>query len=227
MPELSFILTCEHAGNQVPVRYRSIFENKPALDTHRGWDIGALDLTVALSEALDIPCFVHQTTRLLVEVNRSIGNKQLFSEFSQPLGDEDKQLLLDKYYFPYRLRIENAMAMSSKPVLHLSVHTFTPVFNNQERLVDIGILFDPQRSFEKSVAENLLDSLQRSIPTYRIMANEPYQGVDDGFTTYLRTRFLDEEYAGIEIEINQKLANSADLEKIVTSLQQALLALKA
>jgi len=225
MPKLSIILSCEHAGNQVPVRYNSIFDTDEALNSHRGWDPGALDITVGLSEALDVSCFIHQTSRLLVEVNRSIGNAQLFSEFSQTLGDEDKQLLLDKYYFPYRLRVENAIAMTNKPVLHLSIHTFTPLWNNELRLTDIGILFDQERELEKSISEKLINCLKEVFPDFRIHANEPYKGTDDGFTTYLRTRFSGEEYAGIEIEVNQKFAESAQIEKIVLAIQEALLSI--
>lgn len=227
MAELSILLTCEHAGNQVPVRYRSLFTLEEVLNSHRGWDPGALDIAVALSEELDLPCFTHQTTRLLVEVNRSLGHPQLFSEFSQPLGDEDKQLLLDKYYFPYRLRVENALAQLAKPALHISIHSFTPILNEKVRLTDIGILFDPTRTFESTLSENLLSSLQQSLPSLRIELNEPYKGIDDGFTTYLRTRFSDEEYAGIEIEINQKIATGTELEKIVAALSASILSLRS
>jgi predicted N-formylglutamate amidohydrolase len=225
MKEPFIILTCEHAGNQVPVRYRSIFENEPALDSHRGWDLGALDLTVALSEALDIPCFVHHTTRLLVDVDSSLGSNQLFSEFSQPLADEDKQLLLDKYYFPYRLRVENAIAMTGKPVLHLSVRTFAPVLENAENTVDIRILVNPKREFEKGISEKLCSMLKASLPSYSILQNVPGNGIGDRFTTYLRTRFSGEEYAGVEIRVNQKFANNVDIEKIVLAIRKALLSL--
>jgi predicted N-formylglutamate amidohydrolase len=225
MPGLSIFISCEHAGNQVPVRYRSLFTSEEVLNSHRGWDPGALDIAVALSEELDLPCFTHQTTRLLVEVNRSLGHPQLFSEFSQPLGDEDKQLLLDKYYFPYRLRVENALTQLTKPVLHLSIHSFTPVLNEKVRLTDIGILFDPTRAFENSLSEKLLNSLQQILPGLRIEFNEPYKGIDDGFTTYLRTRFTDEEYAGIEIEVNQKVATGDELEKIIAALRASILSL--
>lgn len=227
MAALSILLSCEHAGNQVPVRYRNLFPTEEVLNSHRGWDPGALDIAAGLSEELDLPCFTHQTTRLLVEVNRSLGHPHLFSEFSQPLGDEDKQLLLDKYYFPYRLRVENALAQLAKPALQLSIHTFTPVLNEKVRLTDIGILFDPTRLFESTLSDKLLNSLRQNLPGLRIEFNEPYKGIDDGFTTYLRTRFSDEEYAGIEIEINQKIATGDELDKVIAALSASILALRS
>jgi predicted N-formylglutamate amidohydrolase len=37
---------------------------------------------------------------------------------------------------------------SKKPVLHLSIHSFTPIWSGVERKVDIGILFDPDNKSE-------------------------------------------------------------------------------
>lgn len=226
MAALSLLLSCEHAGNQVPVRYRSLFEHAEVLNSHLGWDPGALDIAVALSESLDLPCYTHLTTRLLVEVNRSLGNVQLFSALSQKLGDEDKQLILDKYYFPYRQRVENAINQLPKPVAHFSIHTFTPVLAEKIRLTDIGILFDPSRDGEKLLAEKLAEMVKIELPSSRIDFNEPYKGIEDGFTTYLRTRFTDEQYAGIELEVNQTLAISEKNELVVNALTKSLLQLR-
>jgi hypothetical protein len=37
-----------------------------------------------------------------------------------------------------------------------------------------------------------------------VRRNYPYVGYSDGLTTYLRTRFDDRQYSGIELEINQR-----------------------
>ena len=34
--------------------------------------------------------------------------------------------------------------------------------------------------------------------------NYPYKGYADGLTTYLRTRYPDPRYRGVELEVNQK-----------------------
>jgi predicted N-formylglutamate amidohydrolase len=227
MVSISIILSCEYAGNQVPIRYRSLFETDKILDSPEGWDPGALDITVALSESLDLLCFTHQTTRLLVDVNRSLGHPQLFSSYSKGLGDEDKQMLLDKYYFPYRLRVENALAMLPKPALHFSIHTFTPTLHEQVQIPDIGILFDPTRVWEKSLVDRLHSTLELALPDLRIELNEPYQGTDDGFIPYLRTRFSDEEYAGIALLVNQNIATNFAVEKINVALAASLLPLRS
>jgi predicted N-formylglutamate amidohydrolase len=118
----NILITCEHGGNQIPIRYRTLF-NEPKLQVPEAWDEGALDLAQSVAETLDAPCFTHQTSRLLVDVDLSLGNSALFTLDSSMLSDADKQSILERYYFPYRLRIENTIAMSDKPLLHISVHT--------------------------------------------------------------------------------------------------------
>ncbi len=226
MASLSLILSCEYAGNQVPIRYRGLFPTDEILNSPEGWDEGALDITVALSEALDVSCFTHQTTRLLVDVNQSLSNPHLFSVFTTGLGDEDKQLLLDKYYFPYRLRVEHALAMLPKPVVHLSIRSLPPAFQERIYLTDIGIVFDSQRTFEKTMALQLMSSLEQALGDFRIEFKDSAENATDGFTAYLRTRFSEEEYLGITIEINQKLLTPETIDKVTTALSFSLLALR-
>ncbi len=37
-------------------------------------------------------------------------------------------------------------------IIHISVHSFTPVLKNKIRNADIGILYNPKRSIEKNLA---------------------------------------------------------------------------
>lgn len=109
-----------------------------------------------------------------------------------------------------------------KKVLHLSIHTFTPLWNGTMRRVDVGLLFDPARKNESEFCGLFLPELKRRLPSLCIEFNEPYKGTDDGFTTYLRTLFGDDEYLGIEIEINQKYVGKAAWVAISKSLYDAL-----
>ena len=53
--------------------------------------------------------------------------------------------------------------------------------------------------------------------------NFPYLGTDDGFTTYLRTKFADADYAGIELEVNQIFSNQNKMNfEIKEAIYQAL-----
>jgi predicted N-formylglutamate amidohydrolase len=202
---MNLIISCEHAGNQVPPEYQKLFFDKEQiLNSHRGWDPGAWIIAKFVSSQLNVPLFGCHSTRLLIEANRSLNSQQLFSEFTKNLSEDEKSILIKEYYLPYRNEVENKIASLTKPVVHISMHSFTPVMNDEVRTTDIGILFYPSRKFESSVSNKLQISLKKLLPCFNIDFNKPYKGTDDGFTTYLRTKFSDHEYAGIELEVNQK-----------------------
>ncbi len=81
---MNFIVTCEHAGNQVPECYSHIFtELTDVLESHRGWDPGALEIARFLATEFNAPLFICEMTRLLIEPNRSLHSHQLYSEYSR------------------------------------------------------------------------------------------------------------------------------------------------
>lgn len=205
---MKFVLTCEHGGNEIPGRYRYIFKNKEEiLNSHRGYDPGALDLFRSLQEIADFSRF-NTISRLLVEMNRSQGHPQLFSEFSRNLSNEEKKDIQDLYYFPYRNSVESKIAefmAGGEKVIHLSVHSFTPELNGEVRQADVGLLYDPKRPEEKEFCRQVKKLLRQQEETLNVRFNYPYLGKADGFTTYLRKKFP-ENYLGIEIEINQKFS---------------------
>jgi len=216
------IITCEHAGNLVPPPYAYLFADAgEVLNTHRGWDPGALQTAQYLAAKLDAPLFSCEVTRLLVEVNRSLESRELFSEYSQILSPATREEVLERYYFSYRGAVEEAIQTFGR-VLHLSIHSFTPSWNGVERDVDLGFLFDPTRKKELAFCEFCATEIRRRMPVLRVRFNEPYKGIDDGFTTHLRKLFPDEAYQGIEIEINQQYNGTALWESIPVALYEAI-----
>jgi predicted N-formylglutamate amidohydrolase len=217
----SVILSCEHAGNIVPENYRYLFDQEPEmLNTHRGWDLGAWELAQFLAKQLNVPLFGCHTTRLLIEANRSLDNPQLFSEYSSKLSEPEKNKLIKTIYHPYRNKIKALLDTATKPVLHLSIHSFTPIWNGVERTIDIGILYDPNQTLEHTFSLRLKEVLETYLPNKKIKLNEPYTGTDDGLTTELRKQFLTNQYAGIELEVNQKYAS--DLPSIQLEILKAI-----
>ena len=212
---MKLILTCEHAGNEIPENYRELFSGaEEVLETHRGFDPGARDLFRHLS-GLAVFSQDYMISRLLVEPNRSLGHAQLFSEFTAPLQEPQKKEILEEFYLPYREyvegRIQNLLQEGTE-ILHISVHSFTPVLDGEVRDADIGLLFDPSRSSEKSFCEKFRESILQQDESLNVRFNYPYLGVDDGFTTYLRQKFP-QQYLGIELEVNQKFARENKMEK--------------
>lgn len=193
----TIVITCEHGGYAVPAAYRPMVATRHGLiATHRGYDKGALPVARQLATGLKAPLFFGTVTRLVIDLNRTAGDLP--------------EALLQRWYWPYRRGVEAAIAKRIKRglrVLHLSVHSFTPVKNAVVRTADIGLLYDPKRPLEIAICKAWQPLL--AAHGYRVRRNYPYVGWTDGFTTYLRTRFAAGQYAGIEIEMNQKLARDA------------------
>jgi predicted N-formylglutamate amidohydrolase len=201
------LVTCEHGGNRVPSRYRPLFAGFAALlRTHRGYDAGALALARDMSNALGAPLFVSTTSRLLIDLNRSIGHPRLYSDATRGAPAGVRREILATHYLPYRTRVEahvaGAVARGDR-VIHLACHSFTPELDGAVRNAGVGLLYDPARPGEVELCRRWQLRLRERAPGLRVRRNYPYTGRSDGFAGWLRRRFPDEAYLGVELEINQ------------------------
>lgn len=206
----AFLITCEHASNAVPVRWREPFaDTTQVLESHRAWDPGALVLAGEFARLLDAPLFKGQVTRLLVDLNRRETGKGVLSDHSRQFDLEKRVALLNLYHRPYRVAVLDAVTdriRAGRKLLHLSCHSFTPVLDGQTRTAEIGLLFDPRRKPENALCKAWRKAMAAALPKHRIKLNYPYKGTSDGMTTWLREQFPATRYAGIEIELNQSFA---------------------
>lgn len=218
---MKLILTCEHASNSLPASYESLFEShKARLQTHEGFDIGAFEVYKSLQHLADFSSH-YPWSRLLIEVNRSLNHPSLFSSISKTLNIAERNRLIIDYYEAYRHQIQKKIEETiseGETVLHLSIHSFTPILNGTIRETEFGILYDPSRTPEKTWAEDFKKELILQFPKIRVRKNYPYLGKADGFTTSLRKIFPN-QYLGIELEINQKLFQN---KKQIDELKQKL-----
>ena len=202
------VLSCEHASHRIPAAYRHLFRAYPdLLISHRGWDPGALECATRLAKQLHMSLIKGTCNRLVVDLNRSLHHRQVFSEFTRPLPKTVRQAIIDSIYHPYREQLRQTIARRIAEhgfVLHLSLHSFSPVMKGSPRRADIGLLYDPRRKFEKAIAARLQLHLTALNPGLKIRRNYPYRGAADGATTQCRRDFSGRVYAGVEIEINQK-----------------------
>src|SRR5690606_26383287 len=163
---------------QIPEKYVPYFAGKKELlQTHRGWDPGALELYKKLVKAGADADFFSETSRLLVELNRSRHHENLFSVVTRELPEMEKQEILAVYYEPYRRKVEDNIAgfLAQKHcVLHLSVHSFTPELNGEIRNADIGLLYDPQRKTEKEFCARWKTEILQTDPELNVRFNYPY-----------------------------------------------------
>ena len=208
----TLLITSEHGGNKVPEKYTDLFNNHSnLLNTHRGLDFGTWNLAHYLEKKTSIPVklFGTEITRLLVDVNRSLWRRTLFSEITKSLSKADKEIILEKYYYAYRNPIYDFVKDEigkGRNIIHIAVHSFTPILKGIERNTDIGLLYNPERVNEKVFSKRLKTELINNPLKWRVRFNYPYRGKPDGFTAHFRKLYPDDKYLGIEYEVNQKYA---------------------
>jgi predicted N-formylglutamate amidohydrolase len=202
------ILTCEHAGNDVPAKYAPLFVgHEHLLPTHRGWDPGALLLAREMAARFAAPLCFETTTRLLVDANRSVGTPELHSEATRHLSLAERRQILGRYYHPHRRRVDEAVAAmvaTGDRVVHIASHSFTSELHGHVRTADIGLLYDPGRPGEVALCAAWLAALKKADPSLRLRRNYPYLGKSDGVAQALRRRHPPDAYVGVELEVNQR-----------------------
>lgn len=208
MADFTLIVTCEHGGNKIPQPYRHQFKkHATVLNTHRSYDLGAMQTARLMARRFNAPLFAADTSRLLVDLNRSLGHPQLFSRMTRCLTDRQKVQILRDFYAAHRNPIEDAVRkaiVSGLTVLHVACHSFTPILKGCVRPMHIGLLYDPRREAEKTLCRSWKRSMLEIEPDLKIRSNAPYKGVSDGLATYLRRQFP-QGYLGIELELNQDI----------------------
>ena len=207
------VLSCEHASAAIPRPWRDVLHDKALLNSHRAWDAGALELARYLSRRLSVPLFAGKQSRLLVDLNRSPRHRQLHHPNIKQQAAEQLQGIMDQFYWPYRKEVREAIEArlaETGSVLHLSVHSFTPVIQGKPRQADIGLLYDPSRVAERELCRRWQGLLLAVAPDWCVRRNYPYRGIQDGLVTALRKEFPGTAYVGVELEVNQRFLARKD-----------------
>ncbi|MGI9437435.1 MAG: N-formylglutamate amidohydrolase [Geminicoccaceae bacterium] len=177
-------LVCEHAGKRIPERLGDLGLDEHQRRRHIAWDIGAEGLSLMLSERLDAPLITQTYSRLVCDCNRAIHVESFIPLVSEAtaipgnerLRDKERQARIDEIYWPLHQRIEQEMdrrIADGRPVMFISVHSFTPVFLGAARPMHLGLLYDRDPSLAA-----LVGSVLRADGDPLIVDNEPY-ALDD------------------------------------------------
>ena len=225
-----FVVTCEHASNRLPARHGGLGLEPARLNEHIAWDPGSREIARALARRLGCPLHEGRYSRLLIDLNRSLGHPKLIAQRSfgveipgnQNLDAAERERRIREHWTPYRDRVLSDMRSIVERAgccIHFGVHSFTPLVDGVERDVCVGLLYDPARGSELEIAGKMAASLKAG--GVRVRRNYPYRGVSDGLVTACRRIFKESAYAGIEIEVSQKLLES---DKDVSQISRLLIA---
>ena len=160
----------------------------------------------ALAAAFAAPLVTATVSRLLIDLNRSIGHPQVFSLATRGAPATLREAIVESYYRPYREQVERIVRQArsrGQRVIHVSSHSFTPELDGTVRNADVGLLYHPDRRAEADWCARWKAALAVIDPRLRVRRNYPYAGKGDGLTASLRLRHPPGGYVGIELEVNQ------------------------
>jgi predicted N-formylglutamate amidohydrolase len=166
----------------------------------------------AFAKAFGAPLVTSTISRLVVDLNRSLGNPRVFSGATRDAPADLRAEIVEQHYRPYRMRVERLVRQSvsrGRRVIHISSHSFTAELDGKVRRADVGLLYHPGRPGETLLCARWKASLAAFVPELRVRRNYPYAGKGDGLTAHLRRCFSPGAYVGIELEINQNIVHAA------------------
>ena len=207
-------LTGDHAGRAFPRRLRQLGVPSHELDRHIAWDIGIAGVTERLSALLDATAVLQTYSRLVIDCNRDPAWPSAMPEVSEftpipgntGLSDADRAGRAAAIFAPYHDRIRSlldARQAAGQRTVFVAMHSFTPVFKNERRDMQVGVLFNR----DARLAMVLLDLL-RAEGDIVVGENEPYaitNTSDYSVPEHAERRGL----VHVEIEIRQDLIADA------------------
>jgi predicted N-formylglutamate amidohydrolase len=208
-----FVLTADHAGKTIPRRLGTLGVSAVDLERHIAWDIGIAGVTENLSRVLDATAVLQTYSRLVIDCNRDPSwpsAMPAISEFTEipgnaDLSEADRLARTSEIFLPYHHRIAtllDARAASGRRTILVAMHSFTPVFKGEPRMIEVGVLYFRRTRLAKAMLE-----LLRNESDLTVGENAPYALTEDSdysIPFHGERRGLEH----VEIEIRQDLIAS-------------------
>ncbi len=173
-----WVLTVEHAGRAIPAALGDLGLPAGEIDRHIGWDPGALDLALALSDRLDATVIAQRYSRLVIDCNRPWESPDLVPVISDKtliagnqIGQNARKARWDEIHSPFHVAVTEAMDRGAKQLM--AIHTYDP-----QRDVDAALRPWPIGLLAR-VSNPLFDTLKVNLPGVAAVAplgiNNPYE----------------------------------------------------
>ena len=221
-----FLFICEHASARIPPPLTTTTRDAIWLHTHWGIDIGARGLTLALAEQTGSQAVLARFSRLLCDANRHRDHVDLIRQsvegvplsFNAGLDEAEVIRRVELYHEPYHQAVGAVLAAAGPQTFLVSMHSFTPVWDQRLRPMDIGVLFDEEHSGDD--ARTLEAALQKE--GFFTALNEPYSG-RNGLMYTAHRHGIANDALFLELEINQAIIGTpSDARAVGRALNRAL-----
>jgi predicted N-formylglutamate amidohydrolase len=152
----SAVLVCDHASNRILRRLGTLGLAPEHVADHIGWDPGAAEVAQRLSAHLDAPLVMSGYSRLVIDCNRPLDNPASIAEQSAGvpvpgnlgLTVQARAARVETLFRPYHDAIRRLLdARANRPSILLSIHSFTPVLNGEQRPWPVGVSHWRDRRF--------------------------------------------------------------------------------
>lgn len=201
------LLVCEHASARIPSEFHNLGLDSSDLTSHIAWDLGAFETARHLSATLDAALIYSTVSRLIYDCNRPPTAKSAVPERSEAtpipgnagLSATDREARAERFYKPFERLLCQTLDQRPQPTALVTVHSFTPVYLNKRRTVEIGVLHDA----DSRLADALLDVAS----PYKVERNAPY-GPEDGVMHTLREHALPRGILNVMIEVRNDLLST-------------------
>lgn len=168
------LLLCEHAGRDVPEAWNGLGLGEQYFNTHFAYDIGAADLTRALSARLDAPAFLARYSRLFYDINRGLRSWDCIRPDmggipvpgNENLTEEERELRDTLVRAPFDRAV---LQRVRKGDLLIGIHSFSRVYDGRLRETEIGVL----RADGCGRGQGMLELL-RADGRFAVGDNDPY-----------------------------------------------------
>jgi predicted N-formylglutamate amidohydrolase len=207
-----FLFTCEHASNEMHgIAWQD--GDRPYIDDHWGWDIGAADVVRALSMRTRSAGVLSNFSRLLVDPNRTLDSDTLIVtevdghalSFNAQLDDDERARRTRELFDGFHQAIDDAVRTRKEheePFRMVSVHSFTPVFMGHRRVMEIGVLYDDHEAEAQALAHAI------AAEGFTVVENEPYSG-RSGMMASVQRHGRGNDLVHVELEIRNDLLRVA------------------
>ncbi len=221
------VLACDHASRRIPRSLGNLGVAEAALETHIAWDIGAGAVTRRLCERLGCGAVLGAFSRLVVDLNRDLGDTTAFPSISDgvlipgnlSLGTAERANRARAVFKPYHealRRMTSALSSDTQRPVMIGVHSFTPYLYGLFRPWEIGVLWEKDARLPLPLMGALRDL------GIRVGDNVPYSGRHPAdFTIDHHAEPAGFAHAGIEIR-QDLIADPEGQEHWADQLAQAL-----
>lgn len=216
------LLVCEHASNSIPERFAGLGLSDEELVGHIAWDLGAGEVALRMSERLNACCVLGTVSRLVYDCNRAPEAIDAIPDVSEfhtipgnvGISEQDRALRVQTIHDTFHERVAETIADRQALV---TIHSFTPVYKESRRAVQLGILHDKDATF----ADWILSSASK-FTDLKVCRNEPY-GPEDGVMHTINTHGTANRIPNVMIEIrNDLIATQKDCEEMADLLSEMI-----